>query len=228
MTRNRSPDASSGLPAGVVLRPIGNPLPLGFIGLFVATSAFSSLQLGWIATSQSHTVALAVLVLTVPVQLVASVFGFLGRDPVAGTGMALLAGTWAAAGLATYTSPPGSSSGGLGVVLLAAGVAMLVPAVAAHAKLLAAAVMTLSAARFAVTGIAEIDGAKSWLTTAGWVGVALALLSLYAAMAFELEGTEKRDVLPIGRRGSAAAAVTADDESDVETLSEEPGVRSQL
>lgn len=217
-----------GLPARAVLRPVGSPLPLGFIGLFIATSSFSALQLGWIGTSQSHTIALAVLVLTVPVQLLAAVFGFLSRDPVAATGMGVLAGTWAAAGLATFTSPPGSTSPGLGVILVAAGAAMLIPAIAAHAKALAAAVMVLSAVRFAVTGVAEINGAPGWLTAAGWVGVVLALLSLYAALAFELEGAENRGVLPIGRRGPAAAAVSDDDRSDVETLDKEPGVRSQL
>lgn len=76
---------------------------------------------------RGDTVALAVLGFTVLVQLVASVCGILTRDPVAGTGMGVLAGTWAAVALATLTSPPGTSSSGLGVVLLTAGAAMLVP-----------------------------------------------------------------------------------------------------
>lgn len=124
--------------ARIVLRPVATPLPLGFLGLFVATLSFASLQLGWIADRQGSTIALAVLGLTVPVQLLASVFGFLARDPVAGTGMGVLAGTWAAAGLATLTSPPGANSPGLGVVLLASGAAMLVPAAGGRHKVVAA------------------------------------------------------------------------------------------
>ena len=214
--------------ARVVLRPIGSPLPLGFLGLFVATLSFSSVQLGWVPASQGGTVALAALGLTVPVQLIASVFGFLARDPVAGTGMGILAGTWATAGLATITSPPGATSPGLGVVLLCAGAAMLVPAAAGRQKTVAAAVMTLSALRFGLTGIAEINGAASWMTTAGWTGVLLAALSLYAALAFELEGTDHRDVVPLWRRGAAASAVRDDEAAQLSDVAHEPGVRKQL
>jgi uncharacterized protein len=214
--------------ARVVLRPIGSPLPLGFLGLFVATLSFSSVQLGWVPQSQGSTIALAALVLTVPVQLIASVFGFLARDPVAGTGMGILAGTWATAGLATISSPPGATSPGLGVVLLCAGIAMLVPAAGGREKTVAAAVMALSALRFAVTGVAEINGAASWMTVAGWTGVLLAALSLYAALAFELEGTDRRDVLPLWRRGAARSAVRDDEAAQLSDVAHEPGVRKQL
>lgn len=214
--------------ARIVLRPVATPLPLGFLGLFVATLSFASLQLGWIADRQGSTIALAVLGLTVPVQLLASVFGFLARDPVAGTGMGILAGTWAAAGLATLTSPPGANSPGLGVVLLASGAAMLVPAAGGRYKVVAATVMALSALRFTVTGVAEISGTPGWLTTAGWVGVVLAAVSLYAALAFELEGTDKRDVLPLWRRGGAAEAVSGDEQAQLAGVAHESGVRKQL
>jgi succinate-acetate transporter protein len=156
--------------------------------------------------------------------------GFLARDPVAATGMGVLAGTWAAVALATRTSPPGAMSAGLGVLLVAAAAAMLVPAVAGHAKGVASAVMALSAARFAVTGVAQWAGSKGWLTAAGWVGIVLAVLALYAALAFELEGTSGRAVLPLLRRGRAAAAMGTS-ESDEEPLGDvvhDPGVRQQL
>jgi succinate-acetate transporter protein len=169
-------------------------------------------------------------VLTVPVQLIASVMGFLARDPVAATGMGILAGTWAAITLATLTSPPGAASAGLGVILLGSAAAMLVPALAGHAKVVASTVMALSAARFAVTGIAELTGDKPWMTAAGWTGIALAALSFYAALAFELEGTAKRDVLPLLRRGKAAAAVdrSTHPRQAAGDLAREPGVREQL
>jgi succinate-acetate transporter protein len=218
------------VPPRVALRPLATQLPLGFLGLFAATLSFSTVQLGWIAQSQGATVALAILVLTVPVQLIACVMGFLARDPVAATGMGVLAGTWAAATLATLTSPPGAASAGLGVILIAGGAAMLVPALAGHAKVVASAVMALSAARFAVTGIAELTGDKPWMTAAGWTGVALAALAFYAALAFELEGTTKHAVLPLLRRGQAATALDSEarPHEAVGDLSHEPGVRQQL
>lgn len=214
--------------ARVVLRPLATPLPLGFLALGVATLAFASFQLRWIAASESHTVALAVLVLTVPLQLVACVMGFLARDPVAATGMGLLAGTWAAACLSTLTSPPGRSSAGLGVVLLCAAGCLLVPLLGARAKAVPAAVIAVSAARFALTGIAEIDGGRVWMDLAGWVGVVLAAIAFYAALALELEGTESRTVLPLGRTGAARRAVDEELGDQVADLAREPGVRRQL
>lgn len=144
-------EGGGSLPVRVVLRPVGTPLPLGFLALAVATTAFAAVQLGWVPLDQGRVAALAALLFTVPLQLVACVFGFLARDPVAGTGMGVLAGTWAVVGATTLTSPPGSSSPGLGVVLIAAAACLLVPAAAARGKLVAAAVMALSAVRFAVT-----------------------------------------------------------------------------
>ena len=65
----------------VVLRPLASPLPLGFLALTVATLAFASLQLRWVPVAEGRSIALAVLVLTVPLQLLAAVMGFLARDP---------------------------------------------------------------------------------------------------------------------------------------------------
>jgi uncharacterized protein len=199
----------------VVLRPLATPLPLGFLALVLATTLFSAVQLGWVPPAQGRVAAYAALVATVPLQFLAAVMGFLARDPVAATGMGVLTGTWAVVGLTTLTSPPGGVSAGLGVFLVAAGVCMLVPAVSAGAKPVPAAVMALAGVRFAVTGVHHLTASATWQVTAGWVGLALALLALYAALALELEGSHRRTVLPLGRRSPAAAAG-------------EPGVRPQL
>jgi uncharacterized protein len=212
----------------IVVRPIGTPLPLGFLGLAVATTAFAALQLGWLPPSEGQVVALGVLAITVPAQLLAAVYGFLARDPVAGTGTAILAGTWAAAGTATLVTPPGSSSAGLGVLLVAAAVVMLVPAAAASTgKLVVAGVMGLTALRFAVTGVAEITGSSAWLTAAGVVGLVLAVAAVYAALALELEGAGTA-VLPVLRRGSGQDAESGDLDSALGGLAREAGVRRQL
>jgi succinate-acetate transporter protein len=212
----------------VVLRPQATPLPLGFLALMVATSSFSALQLGWIPPTQGHDVALVALVLAAPLQLVAAVFGYLGRDPVAGTGMALLAGTWAVLGLTVALSPPGTTSPALGVVLIAAGVAIVVPALAGFAKPAAALVIAVAAARFAVTGWYELTASPAARTTAGWVGIALGAVALYAALALELEGAVRRTVLPIGRSGLAREAVSGRGVFDADELAREPGVRPRL
>ena len=212
----------------VVLRPVATPLPLGFLALVFATTAFAAVQLGWVAPAEGRIAALAAVALTVPLQLVASVVGFLARDPAAATGMGVLAGTWGTVGLATLTAPPGTASDGLGVVLLTAGLAMLVPAAAALAKPVAAAVMGLAGVRFAVTGAYELTGSQSWQSAAGWVGLALGALAVYAALALELEGARGRTVLPVGRRGPGQAAVEGRGPLDPADLVQEPGVRPQL
>jgi uncharacterized protein len=214
--------------ARVMLRPLASPLPLGFLALAVATVAFASVQLSWIPQDQGHTVALGVLVLTVPLQFLAAVMGFLARDPVAATGMGILAGTWAAACLATLTSPPGTASEGLGVILLCSAACLLLPAAAARTKAVPALVVLTSAARFAVTGIAELDGGRTWMHAAGWIGIALAGLSGYAALALELEGSESRTVLPLGRTGASKKALDGRISDQVEKVATEPGVRQQL
>jgi succinate-acetate transporter protein len=199
----------------VMLRPVASPLPLGFLALALATVPFTAVQLGWVAPTEGRVAAIGAIAATVPLQLLASVFGFLARDVVAATGMGVLAGTWATVGLTTATSPPGAVSPGLGVFLVTAGVCMLVPAASAGAKLVPATVMTLAGVRFAVTGGYHLTGSAGWKSAAGWVGLLLGIVAVYAALALALESTQGRTVLPLGRRAPAESAG-------------EPGVRPQL
>jgi uncharacterized protein len=212
----------------VHLRPVGTPLPLGFLALAFATTAFAVLQLGWVSSSESHSLAVAVLLFTVPLQLLASVFGFLCRDAVAGTGMGLLAGTWAVTAVLTLRSPPGTHSPALATALLTAAVLFLVPAVAAGGKLVAAAVMATSAVRYAVTGVAEAVTSPAWTTAAGAMGLLLAVVALYAAPAFELEDARHRTVLPLLRRGAGSLEAQDTDAVQLSRMAREAGVREQL
>jgi uncharacterized protein len=220
---------TSGPATRVVLRPVATPLPLGFLALTLATTVFSAVQLGWIPPDQGRVAGITALAAAVPLQLLAAVFGFLSRDPVAATGMGVLAGTWAAAGATTLTSPPGAVSAGLGVLFLAGALALLVPAATAFpSKVVPAAVMATAATRFAVTGAYELTGSAVWKSVAGWVGILLALLALYAALALELEGARERTVLPVGRRGAGRAAMAGQGPLAPEDLVDEAGVRPQL
>lgn len=196
----------------------------------MVTVGFSALQLGWIPANQGRVVALSALLLTAllltaPLQLLVSVFGFLARDPVAGTGMGVLAGTWATAGYVTLTSAPGGTSQGLGVALLTAAAAMLVPASAASGKLVAAAVMGLAAIRFAVTGLYELTASPAWKTIAGVTCLLLAVAALYAATAFELEDAKRTTVLPLLRRGPGRRAMHGGVADQLDGVAHEAGVR---
>jgi succinate-acetate transporter protein len=201
----------------VMLRPIGNPLPLGFLALAGATLLVSGLQLGWLSSSDGGDVALILIAFVFPLQLVTAVFGYLGRDVVAGTGMGILCGTWLSVGLVTLTSPAGSTSDALGLFLLLAAVAMLIPALAAlTGKLVAVAVLGTTALRFACTGMYELTVSDTWKDIAGVVGLALCAIAIYAALAIAMEDARRQTVLPTGRRG---AGRDVDDEA---------GIRAQL
>ena len=213
----------------VVLRPLANPLSLGYLGLFFATLVVASTELGWVPTSQSHVLGIGILVLTVPLQLISCVFGFLVRDDVCATGMGVQAGIWAMVGVTHLVSKPGSTSPAVGLMLILGTFAVLMPASGAvKSKVLAAAVFYTTATRWAVTSVYEFSSAPTWKTAAGAAGILLAVLALYASLAFELEDQQRRTILPTFRRGSGRQAMTGQLAEQVAHVANEAGVRKQV
>src|SRR3954454_17343521 len=109
---------ADGTIARVTPRPIGSPLPLGVLALVPPGLLLSGLQLGWVATSDAKAIAFVMLGFAVPLQLLASTFGFLGRDALVGTGFGIFAGIWLAFGLVGLSSGLTSTSPVLGVFFL--------------------------------------------------------------------------------------------------------------
>lgn len=230
MTTPTQPEASA--PEGltrIFLRPIGTPLPLGFLALCGATVVVSGVQLGWIPVASAPTMGLVLLVFAAPLQFLGAIYGFLTRDPVAGTGMGILAGTWAAVGASWHSSGAASPSPGLGVLLVASAGCLLVPAIASvPTKLVATIVMGGAAARFAVTGVYELIGDPGVKAAAGWVGVALAVVAWYAALALEIESTRKKTILPTLRFGRGKAILQGSPSDAIDGVHHEAGVRQEL
>jgi succinate-acetate transporter protein len=213
----------------VLLRPLAGPMSLGFLGLAGATFVVAGLNLGWVAASEQKKVALIVIAFTVPLQLLASIIGFLARDGVAATAMGLLSGTWLAQALVLVTSPPKATSDALGLFLLLAMVAIWVPASSAlTSKLVPVAVLGTAGIRFGVTGMYQLTASDAWKQAAGVIGILLAALAVYAAYAAAWEDVTKRTVLPFGRRGRGATAISGTYAQQIDELAHEPGVRSQL
>lgn len=213
----------------IFLRPIANPLPMAFVGLGGATVALSALQLGWVPTNESVKVGLLVLLLAVPLQGLASVMGFLGRDPVAATGAGTLAVTWAAVGFVKLLSLPGARSQVLGLVLFyLAAILLVAAAVSMVGKGLPALVLAMTTARLTLTGGYEYYGGSGWRDAAGWMGIALAVVAVYAVLALELEGVQLRPVLPTLRFGAARRALLGGGGSAIGPAEREAGVRNQL
>ena len=229
MSTNSADTAAIQSATRVVLRPIATPLPLGFLALAAGTLLVSGLQLKWLGPESAHDVGIIVLVFAAPLQLLASVFGYLARDVVAGTAMGLLGGTWLAIGLVTVRGEPGARSPALGLFLLAVATALLVPAMAAAgAKRVPAAVLSVAAARFLFTGLAQLDGGSFWRETAGVLGLVLCALGAYAALALLLEDARHGFVLPLGRVARGEDSLTDGLVSQLHDLPHEAGVRNQL
>lgn len=212
----------------IFLRPIGTPLPLGFVGLAISAAMLSCLQLGWIPTSEQHQAALALIAFACPLQAVATVLLFLARDAPAGAGVGVLSFSWLTLGLLLLTSRPGSRSAAVAVFLFAAGAAMLPGVISASiSKLVPAGVLLLSATKLVLTGVYEKLGGTGWEHAAGWEGVVLAAAAIYGALAADLEGEMHRTVLPMGRWGLGRRAVREDLSGQAGKLGREPGVRPQ-
>jgi uncharacterized protein len=215
--------------ARIVLRPVANPLPLGFLALAAGTFLLSGLQLGWLGAEETDSLALALLAFVFPLQLVVSIFGFLARDVVAATGMGILAGTWLAVALVKLTEAPGSTSDALGLLLFVSGAAMCVPAAAAAGgKLVPGAVLATTALRFGLTGAYELSGSEAWEDAGGVVGLALGAIAFYTALAMALEDARRETVLPLSRRDAGRRSVGGNLEEQLARLEREAGVREQL
>ena len=211
----------------IALRPIASPLALGFLALAGGTFTLAGLQLGWV--DEQRQVGLILLAFTVPLQLLAAIFGFLARDTVAATGMGLLSGIWLAIALVLVSTPPESTSDALGLFLLVAGVAMLLPAIgAAMSKVAAALVLGTAGVRFFLGGVHQLSAVEGWEDAAGLVGLLLTALAVYAAFAIELEDVQGREVLPIGRRGVGVVAVNGSLFDQLRRIDAEPGIKRPL
>ncbi len=171
---------------------------------------------------------MVLLVFAVPLQLLASVFGFLARDSVGGTGMGVLAGAWLVTGTLVLTSALGSTSRTLGLLLSFVAAGLMVPTAATFGKVAAALVMFGAGARFVLTAVYEFSGSTSWEHISGWWGLGLCLVALYAAMALEVEDTRRRTILPVGCRGAGRRALTGGVGDDLAHVQHEAGVREQL
>ena len=213
-----------GIESRVFLRPIASPLALGG-----ATLVLSGSQLGWFPLSETKYVALALMAFGASLQLLSSIFGFLARDPAAATGMGILAAAWLTVGLVILNSAPRATSAVLGVFLLFAGAALLIPALgAAFDKLVPAVVLLTAAVRFFLTGLYQLSANPGLQYAAGIVGLVLLAVAFYAALALEMEDVRRKTVLPVLRVGAGKASVEGGAADQIEGVEHEAGAREQL
>jgi|tagenome__1003787_1003787.scaffolds.fasta_scaffold20927889_2 succinate-acetate transporter protein len=219
--------------ARVVLTPIATPLPLTFLGLTIATLLLTGLELGWIPKNELHLAGWALLGVPFPLQLIAAVFGFHGRSATAATGSSVLAAAWIGISLDLIHAPLRSfaPSHAVGMLCLGAALGLLVPAASdlRAGSPLPAAILAAASVRFLLTAIAGLAASSGVRTVAGIVGIAVAALAFYGALAFELEDNSIEDtLLPTFRRRQSAEALHAALDRQVEQLEHEAGIRKNL
>jgi succinate-acetate transporter protein len=226
--------AAAGDPAAmatrIILRPIATPFPLGFSALATASLLVACSELGWLVSgADRRLIALALISFAVPLQLLACIFGFLGRDTSAATTFGVQAGSWLVIGIASLQSAPGSVSHALGVLLCAAAAWVALCALgSALGKLVPAAVLALVSLRFLLTGLYELTASRTLEHAAGIVGLVLVAACAYAILAMEIESLQRRTVLPLLRRGLGAVAMDQSLLEQSQRIEHEPGVREQL
>jgi hypothetical protein len=213
----------------ITMRPLGSPLPLGFLAFGTGILLLTALDAHWIPPGDQRLVAALALGFCVPLELLAAIFGFLARDTAGGTTMGLFGASWIASALFMLLTPPGTESVAMTFLWGALGVAALVlAATAMMAKPFFSLLLAAAAARFGTSAAHEagVTGAIEPIGTA--LGIALVVLALYGALALLLEDGKRHTVLPLFRMGEAKTALEGDLHDQLRDVSKEPGVRLQL
>jgi hypothetical protein len=212
----------------IMLRPVGSGLPLGFFSFGIGMLLLGCQAIGWIPVGEQRDVGVLLATFVFPLELVATVFAFLARDTLGGTTLGLFTTSWLALGVSQLMSPPGSKSVALGIYLFGfATAALLLALLSSTGKPFFSVLLGVATARMVLAGAYEVGGGTTLYHVAGGCGLALAALAMYGGSALALEDARQREVLPLFRRGQAAASFEGF-EAQLERLEAEPGVRPQL
>ncbi|MFE4545895.1 GPR1/FUN34/YaaH family transporter [Streptomyces sp. NPDC056785] len=212
----------------VMLRPVASSLPLGYLAFGLGMIVLAADSLGWVE-GEHVLVGVLLAAYAFPLQLVATVMAYLGRDTVGATTLGLFTTSWLAFGLVDILGRPGATPTVLGVFSLSFGLVVAgLAVVSSRAKPLISAVLVLCSLRAVLDGLHVLTGSSGLRRAAGCVAVAAALGAVYLGFALLIENAWPRAVLPVLRRGEAAAALDGRLSASPAGLHGEPGVRDQL
>ncbi|MFJ8007333.1 acetate uptake transporter family protein [Streptomyces fagopyri] len=212
----------------LMLRPIGTALPLGYLAFALGMIVLGGDSLGWFASEQVL-VGVVLASYVFPLQLVATVMAFLGRDSVGAATLGLFTTSWLAFGLVDIISEPGSRPTVLGVFSIAFGVIVLgLAGTACRAKPLFAAVLVLCSARAVFDGLSVLTGSPSLSFVTGVVALVTTVAAAYLGFALLIEDAWPRPALPVLRRAAAASAMDGELTAARGGILASPGVRDQL
>lgn len=215
--------------ARIVVRPYASALPLGFFSFGVGMLLLGGIANGWIQPSERHTVGLLLACFVFPLEGLCAVFAFLARDTFGATGFGLFTTSWLALGLADTQASQDALSRAVGLYEFGFAFAIVLLALAAFAgKPLIGTIMLVASARSALAGVHEWGGPGWAWRAAGWLGVAIFAAAMYGGIAFLVEDTQKKPLLPVFRRGTSKLALDGDLRAQLQQLDSEAGVRQVL
>ncbi|MFJ8787634.1 GPR1/FUN34/YaaH family transporter [Streptomyces sp. NPDC102462] len=215
--------------ATVVVRPYGNPLPLGFFSFGIGMALLGGLGLDLITGDQIRTAGILLAVFVFPLELLAAIMAYLTRDTGAASTLGLFATSWASLGALYAVSPSERTSTAVGMYLCAFAL-MLLPlmVVAFLGKALLGAVLTVSVLRAVLAAAYQLGAPEALQRAGGAAALLLVALALYAGTAFLVEDLRQHTVLPVLRRGDARRAIEEGLPGQHTRLPREPGIRKQL
>ena len=223
MTVSSSPEVR------IVVRPYATPLALGFFSFGIGMLLLGGLANGRLHPSDQHAVGFILASFVFPLELLAAVVAFLARDSFGATGLGLFTTSWLALGILDIVSSQGALSRAVGLYEFGFSFAIVLLGVAAlGGKPLIGAILAASAVRGAFAGVHEWQGPGWTWTASGWLAVAIFAAAMYGGLAFLLEDVQKRQVLPVFRRGTSRESLEGDLEAQLRELAGEAGVRKTL
>jgi succinate-acetate transporter protein len=214
----------------IVLRPVGTPIALGLAAILIGTAMLSGLQMGWL-TSQSdqQTVGFVGIAAAFPLELLAAILAFLARDSLAGTGLGTFSSVWAVSGLALLTGRVGATNHALGMFLIVGALTLaLLLLSAGGGRLVFGVVIACGGVRLALSGLYELEASHGLKLAAGISGLVLAAACAYGIVSLLTEDLPRKSLLPVGRSGRAASAVSGGLQDQLDELENEAGVRREL
>src|SRR4051812_16912844 len=169
---------------------------------------YAAVDAPWVKPEAWRSLGLLIAAFVTPLELIATIFAFLARDTVAAAALGLFSASWLVGGLLTMNAKAGILDPGFGYFLLAFTIVIVLLGAAAFlGKPLIGTLLIVSSVRGVLVATTQLGGGAGWTRAAGWLALAIFCIAMYGGLAFLLEESLGRAVLPIGRRGGSREAM---------------------
>jgi succinate-acetate transporter protein len=212
-----------------VVRAYGSALPLGFFCFGIGMLLLGAIAVGWVAGNDVHVAGFFLAAFVFPLEFLTCIIAFLARDGATASTLGLFSTSWLAFGLDDLLTSPATVSAAEGVFLI--GFTVMIAMLAGttfSTKPLLGLLLMISSLRSLLDGIYQFGGPHALSVASGVDAIVIFAAAAYLGLAFLLEDTKQRAVLPTLRRGAAEQAIEGDLGQQLARVQDEAGVRRQL